>query len=197
MATTEEDSGAYDFHNQRRAAVVKWRDCIFPFDRNPNPTQQPFVLNNQWIPTPTGNGWYVLRPVNNLPGWDDPCLNFNTTNSGNTLIQFKCQYNVDNELWAPIERDYVAPPPTQPPTPPTGAHLLDEGVPTPLERKSDLACMSRNTDETFKIDSARLACDEFVPELTAGGYSVGKIASAWGPSPFGTRWVLARRFMVR
>lgn len=54
---------------------------------------------------------------------------------------------------------------------PTGAHLLTDGVPTILERHSDLACVSWDANSArYSVSSNHDLCVGFEPELRPGGY---------------------------
>lgn len=118
--------------------------------------------------------WVKMRPLYNYPGWNDPCIRL--WNSASAVLQFKCQsdsdVNLSDELWAPVERFPTGP--TNPrPNPPTGAKLFTVGDPTPIERVTDLACMSERPDGTYTfLIGEATDCEIFTPQWENGGWKL-------------------------
>jgi hypothetical protein len=187
------DFGAPDTQIQlptsKYASKIAWLPC-----NNTN------GYEGTWIPelatNSNGLDWYIMMPVDNRPGINDPCLNFNTNPaSTQMLIEYTCHRNGTSteEHWAPQETFWTPPvgtvtvtttipggttPTTIPsstgtttslPPAPTGAHLFEDGVLTPLQSVTDLSCLTIDSLNTFGT-SLTGDCESFIPELNAGSW---------------------------
>jgi hypothetical protein len=93
--------------NDKYASKITWLPC-----NNTN------GYEGTWIPelatNTNGLDWYIMMPVDNRPGINDPCLNFNTNPaSTQMLIEYTCHRNTNSteEHWARQET-YWTPPTT-------------------------------------------------------------------------------------
>jgi hypothetical protein len=188
------DFGAPDTQIQlptgKYASKIAWLPC-----NNTN------GYEGTWIPEHATNSngldWYIMMPVDNRPGIDDPCLNFNTNPaSTQMLIEYTCHRDGTSteEHWAPQETYWtpttttgtvttttvpsgvtVTTTPsstgttTSLPPAPTGAHLFEDGVLTPLQSVTDLSCLTIDSLNTFGTSLAG-DCESFIPELNAGSW---------------------------
>jgi hypothetical protein len=122
--------------------------------------------------------WVKMRPTYNYAGWNNPCVRL--WDSASAVLQFTCQPDNDqyfrDELWAPIERFPSGP--ITPSGPPAGAKLFTIDNPTPIERFTDLACLSEMIDGSFIYllgDSTQ--CESFNPKWEDGGWKLYQLDS--------------------
>jgi hypothetical protein len=156
------------------AFVTEWGPCN---GQPANALGKQGYLDELWTFTESRAGWYTIKPSQNAANLKDPCLSIwaappTATNqsgavTGNgyaaPVIQFECQVgNPAWQEWAPSET------PGARGTVPQGAHLLQHGVATSLERKTDLACI--NATNAIAQPTATNDCRFFVPEQVIGGW---------------------------
>jgi hypothetical protein len=125
----------------------------------------------------------AIKPAQNYPNWPDPCLSIfaapgNNGITGNVLgsnappvIQYNCSGNPAWQQWSPAETNGYTVPTSctnNCPPAPTGAHTLQHEVVTPLERKTDLACIRLQGDVATPATPGE--CRYFNPELVANGW---------------------------
>jgi Alpha/beta hydrolase len=136
-------------------------------------------------------------PVDNRPGIDDPCLNFNTNPaSTQMLIEYTCHRDGTSteEHWAPQETFWTPPvtivttttttttpvvvsggttstPTTTPGGLPTGTHTIENGTITPFEQfiNGNLTCITADGG-SYKMLPEPADCLDFKPIQTAGGF---------------------------
>ena len=166
----------------RFALIAQWGACENPYTTRPGHNG---FLDSLFTFTETRAGWYGIKPAQNYANWTDPCLSiWASTNNGDTsgnilnngygtpVMQYTCQgTNPAWQQWAPIETNgytYPANCTSNCPPSPDGAHTLQAGVETILERKTDLACIRTSGDLALPLIGND--CRSFVPETAGTGW---------------------------
>jgi hypothetical protein len=180
LQISDRDHPVYDGAAQRFALIAQWGPCDNPFTTRPGHNG---FMDELFTFAHTGNGYYNIKPAQNYPNWPDPCLSIfaapgNNGITGNVLgsnappvIQYNCSGNPAWQQWAPAETNGYTVPTSctnNCPPPPTGAHTLQHEVVTPLERKTDLACIRLQGD--LATPATPEECRYFNPELVANGW---------------------------
>jgi hypothetical protein len=156
-------------HEYRNALKAEWRPC------QADPAATGALLDDKFTMQAFGD-WYLVRPTENRAGWNNPCLRFWGSGATN-VIQFACEAlgpdQQPQQYWAPNEKAGAGCAPNCPSSnPPDGAHLLREGDATPLERASDLACISSNGTSLTIATIGTTDCIDFVPRWSTGGWKL-------------------------
>jgi hypothetical protein len=181
LQISDRDHAVWDAVAGRPALITQWGRCDNPFTTRAGHNN---FMDELFTFTHVGSGFYNIKPANNYPNWPDPCLSIYAADGNNGLtgnvigsgkppvVQFNCSAgNPAWQQWAPVETNGYTNPQsctTNCPPAPTGAHTFQHGIATPLERKTDLACI--NVGSQIAISEEFSDCAYFVPELVSFGW---------------------------
>jgi Carbohydrate binding module (family 35) len=167
ITTDIQDPGS----NFRNALKADWRACAA------DPSSIGSFIGDDRFSVQSFGDWYLIRPYQNIAGWNNPCLRF--WGASAMVIQFSCEVlgpdQQPEQFWAPIEKAgggtcvWGCPPN---PEPPAGSHPLQEGIQTPIERASDLACLATSGTSVAIASFDSTECLQFIPRWSAGGWKL-------------------------